>query len=296
MKLKSITPFLPLFSLFLLVGYWTGQQIAVSAQRTPPQELETSRLPVVELDRLPPTPTPPAASQAAALPPLASPTPAVAPADIKSPERPQLASRQRNLLVIGVDDLGAFEPRLESVWMAIYLPGNPHFMLLPVYPSPKAASEEQSLNPPLPQLFELGATKAPGVRFLEALEADGLWWTGYLILDHVALADVAEFLGGAGELSTEVGAFDLASLPLAAVDSQQALLGQARLLQALCTNIDRLSLEDHWRLPHLFGLIPAHAVTDLDLNQVSAEWQALLGQAGGIACEYPYLSQTSLHP
>jgi hypothetical protein len=108
--------------------------------------------------------------------------------------------------------------------------------------------------------------------------------------------DVVEFMGGAGDGSSLDGASTISRLPKAAQDPQQALVGQARLLQELCTNIGQMTAEDHWRLPHLFSLVPAHITTNLDLEQVKAEWLDLLAQPGEMACEYPSLSQTSLHP
>ncbi|HLA99474.1 MAG TPA: hypothetical protein VJL34_13560 [Anaerolineales bacterium] len=297
MKIKTTTPFLPFFVVFLLVGFWTGRQIAVSAQQPGPVENGTERPPIVELDSAPSTPTPQAPAVTEALPPVPSLPPPTQPAAEQPPKPSQLASRQRNLLVIGVDDLGSPDPRLEAVWLVIYMPANPHFMLLPVYPSPSSALQEaNSPSPDLAQLFHLNASKTLPAEFLSALEGRGLWWTGFLILDEVALSDVIEFLGGAGELSSLDGARTIASLPPAANDPQEALIRQARLLHELCGNVARLSLDDGWRLPHLFGLIPAHAITDLDLDQVATEWQQLLQRAGEIACEYPSLAQTNYHP
>ena len=297
MKIKSLTPFLPFFIVFLLAGFWTGRQIGVSAQQPIPQEKETGRLPIVELDSAPPTPTTKALAEMEAPPLVPSPSTPTQSAVENAPDPAQIASRQRNLLVIGVDDLSSPDPRLEAVWLVIYMPANPPFMLLPVYPSPSSIPlESDSLSPDLAQLFRLHESKAPRVEFLSALESKGLWWTGYLILDEVALSDVVEFLGGAGELSTLDGASTIASLPRAAEDAQQALISQARLLQELCSNVARLSLDDRWRLPHLFSLIPAHAVSDLDLEQVATEWQELLQHASEVACEYPSLAQTGFHP
>lgn len=297
MKIKSLLPFLPFFSIFLLVGYWTGHQIAVSAQQPLPQEKETGLLPIVELDTLPPTSTPPVPLEPEVLLPVPSLTPSAQPAGRNAPDHSQLAARQRNLLVIGVDDLVSPSPRLAAVWLVIYQPGNPHFMLLPVYPSQASTlPESDGAGTTLAQLFQLDESKTPRAEFLAALEGKGLWWTGYLILDKVALVDVFEFMGGAGEFSELDGANTIASLPSAAEDPQQALFSQARLLQELCGNVARMTVDDHWRLPYLFSLIPEHAMTNLDLAQVKEEWLDMLMRVGEIACEYPSLSQTSFHP
>jgi len=293
MKLKSSIPFLPFFIAFLLVGYWTGHQIAVSAREATPVAKATRRLLVVGPDNLVPTPTPLIASKAEVLPPIPKiSTPTSVPKKA-TPDHSQVASRQRNLLVIGVDDLASPHPNLESVWLVIYMPGFPRFMLLPVYPSLPGADDSSQL---LAQLFQFDDMKSPEPAFLDALEEKGLWWTGYLILDRIALIDVIEFLGGAGEFSALDGANTVANLPKAMDDPQQAFTSQVKLFQELCSNVARLSEEDHWRLLHLFGLIPDHAISNLDLEQVSSEWQDLLKHAGEVACEFPSLSQASIGP
>ncbi len=297
MKIKSYLPFLPFFIVFLLVGYWTGHQIAVSAQKPSLEKKETKRLPIVDLDSLPPTSTAQAASEPEVLPPIPSLIrPTQAPTRT-APDRSLIATRQRNLLVIGVNELGSSNPGLESIWLVIYMPGQPRFMLLPVYPSQSTSpSSPDNSSQLLAQVFQLDDTKTPGSDFLNALEEKGLWWTGYIILDKVALLDVVEFLGGAGEYSSLDGASTIASLPNAMADPQQALASQAKLFQELCSNVSRMSVDDHWRLPHLFSLIPDHAISSLDLVQVSAEWQDLLNHFSEVACEFPSLSQTNLHP
>lgn len=293
MKIKSYLPFLPFFVVFLLVGYWTGHQIAVSAGEPTPTEPATRRMPVVDLDHLSPTSSPPAKSEPEILPPIPSlTTPAQTPVQT-TPDSPQIAARQRNLLVIGVDELGLPRPDLQSVWLVIYIPGQPRYMLLPVFPS---QSDPDDFGQHLAHLFQLDQTKTPGAEFLLALEEKGLWWTGYLILDQVALIDVVEFLGGAGEYSALDGASTVANLPNVLADPQQALASQAKLFDELCQNVARMSGDDHWRLPYLFSMIPDHAISNLDLVQVSAEWQDLLDHASEVVCEFPSLSQTNLHP
>jgi len=296
MKTARYLPHLSFFGIFLLFGFWAGQRIGNSSK----QEQQTNK-PIktwesthrIHSGEATPTVTP--ALEATI------PVPDIHPTE-KLPEESdqgmqQLPVAQRNLLVIGVDDLSAIESHLESIWLIIYRPDTPHFMFVPIYPTPQGEqTETDSINSSLPDLFKLDERKALQPEFLVALEEINFLWTDYIIMDKVALSDVVEFLGRAGEKSGLDGASTVSSIPPALLEPQESLMQQAKLIQDLCLSVTSLTLEDHWRLPLLFDLIPDHVITSVDLDTIANEWQSQLVQVRAVKCEFPSLGGTPAHP
>ncbi len=113
-------------------------------------------------------------------------------------------NHQRNILLIGIDSFQAEEPRLEGVWMVLYLRDLPHFMLVPVYPN-RTPGEQNSavVDQNLAHLFTLEDNQTPGNLFFQALKDKELWWNGYLILDRAALSEIIALTAGEDEATQQ---------------------------------------------------------------------------------------------
>ena len=205
-----------------------------------------------------------------------------------------LAAGQRNILVIGVDDLNAPRPRLESVWLVLYINDLPQVTLLPVYPAP--AGEGAETGRTLEDLFQLSAGKAPDPVFLDALQASGLWWSGYILVDEVAVVEVVDLVSkmSANNWSRTSGVRAVAKVPPAWEDRSASLAGQAGLVQAICR--DAQGIASRKDISHLLDLIPRHASTDLNLTRTVSELRSLLSHPDGFSCEFPTLSVDLQNP
>ena len=192
---------------------------------------------------------------------------------------PEVANGQRNILVIGVDNLNTPQPRLESVWLILYIIDRPQVTLFPIYPAPSA----EILGP----LFKITPEGAPDPVFLEALLAQGLWWSSYILLDEAAMAEVVE---AASSLSAKnrnsiSGVRAVAEVPPVWEDPDGSLIGQISLAQTICRQLN--GSPSRLDISYLLDLIPRHASTDLNLTRAAAELESLLSDPDGLSCEFP---------
>jgi hypothetical protein len=197
-------------------------------------------------------------------------------------------SRQRSILLIGIDSFQADVPRLEAVWMVLYLRDLPHFMLMPVYPyrlqgEAKSAVVDQNLA----SIFVLDDGQSPSSSFLQALKDKQLRWDGYIVLDRSALSEIIE-LTSAGEDATHLNQqISASNLPDIEDSPMRALLGQANLAQEFCRYSGVALTSDSSRIASLIGKASAHIRTDLDLSELAGEVKNALRYSGGISCEFP---------
>jgi len=93
-----------------------------------------------------------------------------------------LPSGQRNILVIGVDDLQADEPALESLWLILYYPPAPGINLAPLFPARLQNDPETGLA--LDEAFALDENGTPVPAFFESIQRRDLWWNNYMLIDR----------------------------------------------------------------------------------------------------------------
>lgn len=212
-----------------------------------------------------------------------------------SPSRP-VGNRQRNLLIVGVDDLGNPSPRLMSVWLVIYLNDSPHMMLLPIYPTTGTRLDGNSSFEPLDRKFRLTSQRSLDPEFVEELTERDFWWTSQITVDQHALTDLVDFVAGASGNSSLDGVNAITSIPPPWENPKSSLFGQADLIKMLCQNSTGLSTVPRWQYLHLFAMTQDHFSTAFEANEAVEEWLNLLSLAGGVSCEFPSMALTSLHP
>lgn len=201
--------------------------------------------------------------------------------------------RQNNILLIGVDDLQAAKPKLEGAWLVLYLTQNPHFTLMPIFPGiPAEDGKATKSDGHLAKLFQADPAGVPGPGFFSALKDRGLWWSGYFIVDRLAMGEILDTIGETtreGEPS-ESGSQSMKGIPPAWQDPSGALTGQTQVAQAFCHEAAKLDADDIGAIDHLFLLFPDHVLSDIPREQAAAELVGMLVNSSGITCEFPTLA------
>ena len=204
---------------------------------------------------------------------------------------------QRNILLIGIDSFQAEEPRLEGVWMVLYLRDLPHFMLVPVYPNRTPGEQNSAMvDQNLAHLFTLEDNHVPGNLFFQALKDKELWWNGYLILDRAALSEIIALTAGKDEATNKSQQLAASKIPDLEEEPMRALLGQVQIAQGLCRNFGLVLASGSQRYPALIAKASAYIHTDLDLGEIASEVNRALRYGGGISCEFPSLASASSLP
>jgi hypothetical protein len=73
-------------------------------------------------------------------------------------------------------------------------------MLLPIYPTGESQTNG-TIGYDLDSDFRLTPQRSLDSDFINALKEREIWWTGHIIIDEYALADVVEFIAGANDNS-----------------------------------------------------------------------------------------------
>lgn len=236
-----------IFVVFLVTGVWSGRLIGLSGSfLSPPSLLPES--------------------------PKAAQVPTIVP-----------ATNQRNLLVIGVDQLQAAQPVLESLWLVLYFPGKPDFTFLPVYPMP--GEQGVQATSALLENFSLESTGHPNSAFLHQL-ADWIWWNNYMVIDQTGMISLINMLGGIPINNQNLdGAQVMARMPESSQDSQAAYASQASLLAGICGQTKKLPSKK--AIAITIRKIESNLTTDLDLIDSLDTWLVPNKKSLTVRCEFP---------
>ena len=250
MKIFSKPPLYMFFGVFLAIGFMLG----TSAAQSKGQVAEVS-------------------------PPVSTPAPATSTA---------APNGQHNLLVIGIDNLEAESPRLESIWMILYIPPTPQFTLIPIYPSPYAGGEE--LQNYLESTFALGKELKPDPAFLVAVQSVNIWWDNYIILDETAMANVVNTASSENAMNNpDFGSSTIANLPLAWEEPETAVLAQAELLNGLCHDFARTNSAKKLNISS--EIFSNHVNSDLSAAQLTSILQSMTSiKSEPFRCQFPTIN------
>ncbi len=210
-------------------------------------------------------------------------------------QAPDLAvpEHQRSILLIGIDDFQAKQPRLEGLWMVFYLNDLPHFILVPIYPNRQPGTAMKPLvDQQLAAIFSLQSDGSPHPTFLQALRDKDIWWNGYLMLDKTALEQIQDYSHQHANRSEHT---PLESIPPTNEDPLQALLGQTRLAQQLCQSSTLALGNDIGEILDFLDKTSTHLSTDLNLHLLLVEIHHGLQVSGGVSCEFPTLAALAWH-
>lgn len=196
---------------------------------------------------------------------------------------------QRTILVIGVDSLDVSNPQLVSMWMVTYLPADSNLRLLPIYPSGQETISDFEAR--LNHSFSIKRNNDIQVLsqdFIRLLEENNYWWSGYLVLDYVALTHLFNSLGDV-MINDQISSGDKAILDLthAADSPEKAFSTQLAIVQTACRNLTELMDNPYWS--NDISLVSDHLLTDMDLQQYVLEWKASLSGEQSPNCRFPTL-------
>ncbi len=211
-------------------------------------------------------------------------------APISVPLDPTPFPGQHNILMINVDRADTLSAQLESVWLVIYYSNSPRVDLFPIFPSP--ADDSHSRNQAMADAFCLLPNGEPGEEFWHQMQTFTTWWDGYFLIDEIAAAKLVDFMGGADIVNATAEPYQVVEdTSLWYEDPQAALLGQAAKYREQCQNFAQSAPPGE--IISLLDTIHTHLHTDLDNDQISADWQLLRLYGGSLHCEFPTLMLTT---
>jgi hypothetical protein len=205
-----------------------------------------------------------------------------------------LSTGQRSFLLIGVSSLNTLKPNLESAWLATYLPTGSDVRLLSIYPTGNKPISD--LEAQIIQSFGLDKKNGQLILnqdFQNVLVAKNYWWSGYIILDEVAMADISDLLGGIdmqGQILT--GNQIITKLADVLDQPKEAYAFQIAMLQSICKQFSHLS--SNADLSQVGTVLHHHIVTDLRSDQLRTEFQSFMAGEHQPTCKFPMLEKSQI--
>lgn len=192
-----------------------------------------------------------------------------------------MGNGQRNLLVIGVQDLTAPEPVLESIWLLILYPRDANISLLPIFPVPDGGVIPQ--NNALMKSFSLSSQHIPESFFFDQLRQQ-FWWDNYILIDKAGLSNVLDIIHQFS--SAKLGTI-LESIPSTWENPNEALQRQTELLKTACKQLERLP--NSIKSEILIQQIDDQIYSDLNWSEFIRGWSSNRPVGYQIECEFPTL-------
>jgi hypothetical protein len=201
---------------------------------------------------------------------------------------------QRSFLLIAASAINTASPHVESIWLASYFPSDTTVRMMPVFPSiaHQAASFDDQIN----RSFRLSKSRGsfqldPG--FIEVLENNNYWWSGYFILDEFAITKLANLMVE-GETDRPTSPGDLAGMdhPELRVYPGNGYASQIATLQSACQQF--IQKNQGVNLSQMISLLSDHLLTDLDNDQIKLEWDTLNSGEHNPSCRFPTLEISRL--
>jgi hypothetical protein len=182
------------------------------------------------------------------------------------------ADRQKNIVILRIDDLMQPQPTLITIWVMFIVPSDPPaaaFKLL--YPSLNEST------PAFGELFKLSPDRQLSNDFITGLNQYQFHWDGIVLMDNETTSVLYEWFTGDSQ--------DFIRQP-AATKEEKELVSAAEiiLLKQLCNSMnipgDQRGESPHWR-----ALFPNHLSTNLDLQTAVYIWDALSDPRLNTHCE-----------
>jgi hypothetical protein len=203
---------------------------------------------------------------------------------------------QRSLLLISTSSIDTAASQLESIWLVSYFPSESTLRILPVYPS--SLGQTTQFEDQLRSTFKLTRSNGnliPDQAFIETLQANNYWWSGYFIFDTQAFSSfVSEAMQTSSDSNNipagqENGDYlDILSRTTAGSSIQLGLL------QSACQKFFKISPEVS--ISQRLSLLNGHYLTDLQAELIQQEWDGLYSGEQNPTCRFPTLEITRLGP
>jgi len=198
--------------------------------------------------------------------------------------RMQNSSKQLNILIITIDHFDVVDPKLDGIWLALYIPNNFTVSFIPIIPS--SSSNSLIFEQEVIKNFYLKTNKTLGSAFVKILNENKIYWDNFVIIDSIGLS----------ELVTNITKYNFASsmakinllLPRYASLNKNYLDAaniQAELIQQICIN-QPLSNE-HEIFDILFN--SEHIFTDIKIINANNNIKSNTKINYGLTCKFPTL-------
>lgn len=200
-------------------------------------------------------------------------------------------NKQRNFLIIGVDNLNSPTPRLESVWLILTIPTSPKINLVPIFPS-SSGWEVRKNGTNIFNIDPLDSDQALSSDLDNVLSSKGLWWNNYIVLDRFAMTQLIDYARGDQIVSTSTnsdGPDTMVDVPLAWENPHTAFEAQTELTRELCNQAAQIPPSTD--IVPLIELIKNHFKSDLNIEQTIEDWKYYSMLEEDITCEFPTLTK-----
>ena len=195
---------------------------------------------------------------------------------------------QYNLLIIGVDDINHADAQLESIWLAAHAKNSSKITLIPVFPS----QDDPDQNLILAESFSFEGDM-PGKAFWDEMRKTNFWWKGYLVSDKKTSIKLVDVLGGVGIHNQDMnGEQAVGSITSWKDDARIAVNHQKMFLESIC---NRISTNQPPSLKIINEIIDQDFRSDTRTKIFIADWTVKNSKNENLTCNFPTLTQTSLH-
>lgn len=190
---------------------------------------------------------------------------------------------QRNILIIGVDDLSKENPDLVGIWLLMYFPENPNLTFAPIYPNIK--SQNQPSTSQTAEFHTVIRNGSIDKKILNQLNQDKIWWHGYVLLDSTAVKEAVHFSNQVNEPETISTTTSVNDPYLSGGSYLTGIDYQTDLLKHLCQRTNNITADTD--ISKILALIPTHIRTDMNLISIIQDWKSLISQENDLVCEFP---------
>ena len=190
---------------------------------------------------------------------------------------------QRNILIIGVDDLSKENPDLVGIWLLMYFPEKPKLSFASVYPN--IWNQTQLSTSHTADLHPVIKNGSINKKLLNKLHQENIWWHGYVLLDSTAVKKAVNFYNRANDQDSISTTNSVNDPYLSGEPSLTGIGVQTGILKHFCQRTNNLTADTD--ISTILALIPTHIRTDMNLITIIQDWKSLISQEHDLVCEFP---------
>jgi hypothetical protein len=177
----------------------------------------------------------------------------------------QLASSQKNYLLVQLTDLSGESPQLVSVWGAFVFYGDsPHIAFVPLFPNSNAEISNR-----LAGAFKVDKDGNLSDRFISRIQREfDIETHGYVVVDNSAMSSLSESLFNESIQTIE-------STPLTDDEIQQVLSTGQQFFESTCVKLKKQGVDIMLDKIDWLSLLPAHFSTNLSFESITMASESL---------------------
>jgi hypothetical protein len=189
---------------------------------------------------------------------------------------------QRNILVIGVDDLESDQPKLAGIWLMLYFPEKPNITFVPIFPDPRSKSSSKGLISN--ESLVLNEDSSLKYEFVNKLQRKNLWWHGYVVMDAYAVAEVFALFNQTNQKNSVKYGNSITDWVLPG-EFPQSIAAQMNLISMFCRKSSYLT--GGTDISRIVSLVPNHIRTDMNMTSFIQDWRHFIASESELNCDFP---------